>query len=80
MQSSKLASEEPEHTLLDDETTVASNECDLPTWRLGLLLALAYSLNYFWRYPIFMLPKGPGEILDKHVVTSAHPLCVIVFY
>eukprot|EP00656_Telonema_subtile_P009546 TRINITY_DN14497_c0_g1_i1.p1 TRINITY_DN14497_c0_g1~~TRINITY_DN14497_c0_g1_i1.p1 ORF type:complete len:472 (+),score=112.89 TRINITY_DN14497_c0_g1_i1:112-1527(+) len=35
-------------------------------WRLGLALAGAYSLNYFWRYPIFMLPS---EELHVHVVT-----------
>ena len=49
-----------------DSSLAESNECDMPTWRLGLLLAFAYSLNYFWRYPIFMLPNG---ILDTHVVT-----------
>ena len=39
------------------------SKCDFETWKLGLLLASAYSLNYFWRYPIFMLPP---EIANTH--------------
>ena len=50
------------------------DECDLATWKLGLLLAISYSLNYFWRYPIFMLPKGPGEILDTHGDNEKNPM------
>lgn len=36
------------------------------TWKLGITLSCAYALNYFWRYPIFMLPS---EVLHKRVVT-----------
>lgn len=42
--------------------------CLSPTsiWRLGLTLGAGYALNYFWRYPIFLLPK---TILDEHVLS-----------
>ena len=36
------------------------------TTKIGVGVALAYSLSYFWRYPIFILPK---EILNQHVAT-----------
>jgi len=36
------------------------------TTTVGLSVALAYSLSYFWRYPVFILPK---HVLAQHVTT-----------
>ena len=35
------------------------------TSSVGLSVALAYSLSYFWRYPIFILPEA---VLSQHVM------------
>ena len=42
--------------------------CSSPavTLAVGVCSALSYSLTYFWRYPIFLLPKA---FLEKPVVT-----------
>ena len=34
------------------------------TWKLGITLSCAYALNYFWRYPIFMLPSEVRQLMQ----------------
>ena len=54
-----------EHADNDAEEPICSS-CSWVTARLALTTALGYSLAYFWRYPIFLLPE---EVLRTHVAT-----------
>lgn len=51
------------------EPSSSSSSCERfsqSTWYLGLTVALSYSLTYFWRYPLFVLPLS---ILQRPVAT-----------
>ena len=52
-------------TAAEKSTSRAARDDACATWTIAISCSLSYSLSYFWRYPVFVLPSS---ILGQHVV------------
>ena len=62
-----MSSESADSALVpvSEPKALSNATCDRTTWRIALGASFSYSLSYFWRYPIFILP---ADILTQPVL------------